>query len=217
MAAVSSDPSLYPFLEKLKVNNRVTLHILESLQYILVEGVAGKERRRVSLKLSMSSKLAMSTRDSWTIRFARPRNRFSALLERSPTTELPISVRSGENQGRKIPLKFLKGEKVGEEKATKKLFTDWSTILSKLASVPHAAVIKPYWTKRCPGQTLSERTRSDAIRSTFPEVAMSRIATSGAAPVPITRRDSLPKRWSSTCQPPLSSKEWRKVFLKSSE
>lgn len=44
------DPATYPFLESLKVNNRVTLHVLESLQYILVDGPTGKERRRVSFE-----------------------------------------------------------------------------------------------------------------------------------------------------------------------
>ncbi len=44
------DPTAYPFLESLKVNNRVTLHVLESLQYILVDGPTGKERRRVSFE-----------------------------------------------------------------------------------------------------------------------------------------------------------------------
>lgn len=44
------DPTAYPFLERLKVNNRVTLHVLESLQYILVDGPTGKERRRVSFE-----------------------------------------------------------------------------------------------------------------------------------------------------------------------
>lgn len=44
------DPIAYPFLERLKVNNRVTLHVLESLQYILVDGPTGKERRRVSFE-----------------------------------------------------------------------------------------------------------------------------------------------------------------------
>jgi hypothetical protein len=44
------DPSAYPILERLKVNNRITLHVLESLQYILVEGPSGKERRRVSFE-----------------------------------------------------------------------------------------------------------------------------------------------------------------------
>lgn len=44
------DPAAYPFLESLKVNNRVTLHVLESLQYILVDGPTGKERRRVSFE-----------------------------------------------------------------------------------------------------------------------------------------------------------------------
>ena len=44
------DPLAYPFLESLKVNNRVTLHVLESLQYILVDGPSGKERRRVSFE-----------------------------------------------------------------------------------------------------------------------------------------------------------------------
>ncbi len=44
------DPEAHPFLELLKVNNRVTLHVLESLQYILVKGAAGNERRRISFE-----------------------------------------------------------------------------------------------------------------------------------------------------------------------
>lgn len=42
------DPERYPFLEKLRINNRVTLHMLESVQYIRVQTSRGQERRRVS-------------------------------------------------------------------------------------------------------------------------------------------------------------------------
>ncbi len=44
------DPEKYPFLERLRVNNRIVLHILESLQYIVTEGPTGKEHRRVSFE-----------------------------------------------------------------------------------------------------------------------------------------------------------------------
>lgn len=44
------DPTSFPFLERLRVNNRIVLHMLESLQYILAEGPTGKERRRISFE-----------------------------------------------------------------------------------------------------------------------------------------------------------------------
>lgn len=116
------DPSLYPFLEKLKVNNRVTLHILESLQYILVDGVAGKERRRVSfeaLDVEQIGYVYEGLLDHTISTASEPVLGMVGIVTYEP--ELRISkLEAGRAKGETFLLKLLKDEKVGKEKATEK-------------------------------------------------------------------------------------------------
>ena len=119
------DPNLYPFLEKLKVNNRVTLHILESLQYILVDGVTGKERRRVSfesLDVEQIGYVYEGLLDHSISTASEPILGLIGKITYEP--ELGLSELEAERaKGDKALFKFLKGETDRSEKAIEKLLT----------------------------------------------------------------------------------------------
>lgn len=118
------DPAQYPFLERLKVNNRVTLHMLESLQYILVDGVSGKERRRVSfeaLDVEQIGYVYEGLLDHTIETAAEPVLGLIGKVTYEP--ELPISMLDEISaKGEKGLLKFLRAESVcSTEKAIEKL------------------------------------------------------------------------------------------------
>lgn len=119
------NPDSYPILESLKVNNRVTLHILERMQYILVDGASGKERRRVSfesLDVEQIGYVYESLLDHSI--FTASETVLGLVGKSSYEPELRISeLEKYGAKGTKELVKFLKGETNRQEKALEKMLS----------------------------------------------------------------------------------------------